>query len=94
MVGKRSVSTKEYEDHAEDHNDLENGKPQQPQKYRFKDIAHVAIEDSRTRELKKALREGIEHDRLEKFRKTDEEVRKQLCFYAAVRLMRPVAENH
>ncbi|MCJ1378312.1 hypothetical protein MMC17_001409 [Xylographa soralifera] len=75
MVGKRSFSTKEYKDHTEDDNDLENGKPPQPQKHRFKDIANLALEDSRTRELKKALREGIENDHLEKFRKTEDELK-------------------
>ena len=74
MVGKRSLSTTEYKDHTDDHNDLENGKPPQPQKHRFKDIANLALEDSRTRDLKKALREGIEHDHLEKFRKTEDDV--------------------
>ncbi|MCJ1439186.1 hypothetical protein MMC27_008577 [Xylographa pallens] len=75
MVGKRSLSTTEYKDHTDDHNDLENGQPPQPQRHRFKDIANLALEDSRTRELKKALREGIENDHLEKFRKTEDELK-------------------
>ncbi|KXL45449.1 MAG: hypothetical protein FE78DRAFT_70933 [Acidomyces sp. 'richmondensis'] len=46
-----------------------------PKLWRFKDAANTALEDKRREELKKALLHGINRDQLEKFRKSDEELK-------------------
>lgn len=69
--------------------DLESGQHQQstegegengnlrprPNLWRFKDAATTKLEDERRDYLKKALLTGIDHDGLEKFRKSDEELK-------------------
>lgn len=42
---------------------------------RFQDAARTALEDKRREELKKALLHNIDHDGLEKFRKSDDELK-------------------
>jgi len=62
---------------AEDGNgDLESGnaKPR-PHLFQFRDAAHTALEDSRREELKETLLHGIDRESLEKFRKSDEELK-------------------
>ena len=54
--------------------DLENGMRQKPRVSRFQDAANVAMDDKRRTELKKKLRDGIDRDEFEKYRKSDEEV--------------------
>lgn len=46
-----------------------------PRIWRFKDAANTALEDKRREDLKKALLTGIDRDGLEKFRKSDEELK-------------------
>lgn len=54
----------------------ENGdaKPR-PRLFNFKDAANTALEDQRREDLKKALLEGIDRDQLEKYRKSDDELK-------------------
>lgn len=61
--------------------DLESGqqgsKPR-PHMFKFKDAANTALEDKRREDLKKQLLTGVDRERFEKFRKSDEEVRLML----------------
>lgn len=59
----------------EDRHDEETGPPPRPRGSRFKDLANLAVEDQKMRELKKCLRDGVDSDDWESFRKSDEEVR-------------------
>ena len=59
-----------------------------PRIWRFKDAANTALEDSRREELKNSLLSGVDRDGLEKFRKSDEELKqiknkKVRAFYEA-----------
>jgi len=65
-----------YANGNENGNGGENGnaKPR-PNMWRFRDAANTALQDSRRDELKKALLTGIDRDGLEKFRKSDEELK-------------------
>ena len=54
--------------------DLENGLRQKPCFARFQDAASMAMDDKRRSELKKKLRDGIDRDEFEKYRKSDTEV--------------------
>ncbi|KAK4890817.1 hypothetical protein LTR27_010518 [Elasticomyces elasticus] len=51
-----------------------NAKPR-PKVWSFKDAANTALEDKRRDDLKKALLTGINRDELEKFRKSDDELK-------------------
>lgn len=51
-----------------------NARPR-PNVWRFKDAVHTAVEDARREELKKALLSGVDRDALEKFRKSDEQLK-------------------
>ena len=76
MVGKRSLPTKGLsKDFEDDGKDEEAGVVKRPRALRFRDMANIAVEDQRMQEIKKNLKEGIDHDSWEDFRKTDEEVR-------------------
>lgn len=56
--------------------DLTNGiKGPKPGIWRFKDAARTALEDKRREELKNKLLTQINHDELEEFRKSDEELK-------------------
>jgi len=69
------------------HNDLENGPNEtangsqngnarpRPNVWRFRDAVDTAMEDKRRDELKKALLSGVDRDGLEKFRKSDDELK-------------------
>lgn len=46
-----------------------------PDVWRFRDAAMTALEDKRREELKKTLLEGVDREELEKFRKSDEELK-------------------
>jgi cation diffusion facilitator family transporter len=46
-----------------------------PKIWRFKDAANTALEDRRREELKNALLKGIDREKLEKFRKSDKELK-------------------
>jgi cation diffusion facilitator family transporter len=46
-----------------------------PRLWRFKDAANTALQDKRREDLKKALLHGLDRDGLEKFRKSDEELK-------------------
>ena len=76
MVGKRNMSFRsKNSDYRElPKQDLENGMRQKPRVSRFKDAANVVMDDKRRTELKKKLRDGIDRDEFEKYRKSDEEV--------------------
>ncbi|KPM34606.1 hypothetical protein AK830_g11968 [Neonectria ditissima] len=64
--------------------DLETGYPsnnrdasrrQRPRVFQFQDAARTALEDARRTELKRALLHGIDRDGLEKYRKSDQELK-------------------
>lgn len=58
-------------------NSGENGNARpRPAFMRFQDAARTALEDKRRDELKKALLHNIDHDGLEEFRRSDEELKK------------------
>ena len=61
--------------HAEQHNyaDVENGLPPQP-RLRFRDAVEMTMSKQHAMELKKLLLENVDHNVLEKFRKSGEEV--------------------
>lgn len=64
-----------------------NARPR-PNAWRFRDAVHTAVEDARREELKKALLDGVDRDALEKFRKSDEQLKeiknkKVRAFYEA-----------
>ncbi len=42
---------------------------------RFRDAIHSTIQDKRTAEMKKKLIDGVDHEALEKYRKSEESVR-------------------
>lgn len=46
-----------------------------PDVWRFRDAAMTALEDKRREELKKTLLEGVDREALEKFRKSDDELK-------------------
>jgi len=52
----------------------DNGRPR-PRVFRYKDTDETAAEDERREELKQQLLKGIDRDGLEKFRKSDEELK-------------------
>ena len=51
-----------------------NAKPR-PNMWRFRDAAHTALEDKRREDLKRALLQDIDRQQLEKFRKSDEQLK-------------------
>jgi len=53
--------------------DVEEGRPQQDRKYRFRDIAQLEPDDQRRVEFKKKLLDSANSSRLEDFRTGDEE---------------------
>lgn len=87
MVGKRSRNffheagkTTGRTNGTERNGDLERGPMasggnSKPRVFRFKDVANTALENSRREELKKQLLFGLEQVDLERFRKTDQDVR-------------------
>ncbi|MCJ1245278.1 hypothetical protein MMC30_002481 [Trapelia coarctata] len=76
MVGKRSLPQKRYEqDSKEERHDEETGPPPRPRPSRFRDLANLALEDQKMRELKKRLRDGIDSDDWESYRKSDDELK-------------------
>ncbi|CAK3854861.1 metal tolerance 11-like [Lecanosticta acicola] len=52
-----------------------NGARPRPDLWRFRDAAKTALEDKRRDELKKTILQGVNRDGLEKFRKSDEELK-------------------
>ncbi|KAK7413765.1 hypothetical protein QQX98_007332 [Neonectria punicea] len=103
MVGKRLLSTGDVpkchsahdkRDHPQDletghsANGRDVGRGQRPRIFQFQDAARTALEDTRRMELKHALLHGIDRDGLEKYRKTDKDLRdmtnkKLRAFYTA-----------
>ncbi|KAK5017338.1 cation efflux family-domain-containing protein [Cryomyces antarcticus] len=78
MVGRRnrgfgSQDSKRDEDDRP--RDLENGPKPRHRIPRFRDIANIAIADRRKEDLKKQLKEGVDRDGLEKYRKSDEQLK-------------------
>ncbi|KAJ8608998.1 hypothetical protein MRB53_039357 [Persea americana] len=51
-----------------------NARPK-PSLFRFRDAADTKVQDERREELKKALLSGIDRNELEKFRKSDDELK-------------------
>ena len=76
MVGKRNRSfrSQRQNDHANDDKDIENGLHQRPRFSRFRDAVTLAIDNKKRADLKKQLKEGIDRDGLEQYRKSEEEV--------------------
>ncbi|KAK4898333.1 hypothetical protein LTR28_001616, partial [Elasticomyces elasticus] len=101
MVGKHSLSSGQGQNGDTKGNgawpgkkgDLESGNghgnaPARPDMFRFKDAATAALADHRREELKTQLLTGVDRDQLEKFRKSDEELKgmknkKVRAFYEA-----------
>lgn len=55
---------------------LQNGNARpRPEVWRFKDAARTALEDKRREELKKTILQAVDRDQLEKFRKSEEELK-------------------
>lgn len=90
MVGKRSAfNASNQQDRSSlqriyTSNDLESGNAngdtnggirKKPGVWRFKDAARTALEDKRREELKKAICTRFEYEELEKYRKSDEELK-------------------
>lgn len=67
-------NTKRNNDDLENGPAPANGNGNKPRIFKFKDVAHTALEDSRREELKKQLLFGLEQVDLEKFRKSEEDV--------------------
>ena len=77
MVGKRDRSFHSQRQSGHDNvgKDLEHGLHQKPRISRFKDAVNLAIDSKKRSDLKQRLKEGIDRDGLEKFRKSENEVR-------------------
>ncbi|MCJ1353910.1 MAG: hypothetical protein MMC33_003897 [Icmadophila ericetorum] len=77
MVGKRDINFRSRKPHDQNQSsgDLENGLRPKPRVVGFKDVATLALDDKRRNELKTKLKEGIERGALEKYRKSDEELK-------------------
>ncbi|KAL9119651.1 MAG: hypothetical protein Q9187_003792 [Circinaria calcarea] len=77
MVGKRDRSFHSQRQSGRDNvdKDLENGLHQKPRIARFKDAVDLATESKKRSDLKKRLKEGIDRDGLEKFRKSEKELK-------------------
>ena len=90
MVGKRNRSThsanaqttgRSNGNAPQNNNDLESGpvtssgNGNKPKLFKFRDIAHTALEDSRREELKNQLLFGLKEVDIERFRKSDKDVR-------------------
>ncbi len=98
---QESNSRDDAKDRRQSKSDLENGKSSshsangqngdaraRPKMWRFRDAANTALEDSRREELKKALLSEVDRDALEKFRKSEEQLKeiknkKVRAFYEA-----------
>lgn len=84
MVGqrRRELNTpNEYDRY--DHVDLENGNGQHKSihpRVRFRDAVEDTMDQKRAKELKKKLLGSMDYKGMEKFRKSDEEVRSFLFF--------------
>jgi hypothetical protein len=79
MVGKRGITSNGQQDAKEGtgtylSKDVEEGRPQQDRKYRFRDQASLDPDDQRRVEFKSKLLDGVDTSDLERFRKSDEEV--------------------
>lgn len=77
MVGKRGISSSDEQAAKEStylRKDMEEGRPQQDRKYRFRDQANLDPDDQRRVEFKRQLLAGVENSDLERYRKSDEEV--------------------
>ncbi|KAJ4302907.1 hypothetical protein N0V90_001798 [Kalmusia sp. IMI 367209] len=73
----RSTSGRDQQQY--NHLDLEsgNGHPQTPHpRQRFRDAIETTMSQQHARELKKQLLENVDHNALEKFRKTDDDLKK------------------
>lgn len=56
-------------------NDANGNARPRPELWRFRDAAKTALEDKRREELKKELLQGVKRNELEKFRKSDDELK-------------------
>ena len=77
MVGKRGINRSEQDAVKESTylgKDVEEGRPQQDRKHRFRDQATLDPDDQRRVEFKKKLLESVEGGGLERYRKSDKEV--------------------
>jgi hypothetical protein len=74
MVGKRVVRPN-GEEPSYLRRDLEEGRPAKDRKYRFRDQDTLDPDDQRRVEFKRKLLDAVESSDLEKFRKSDDEVR-------------------
>lgn len=75
MAGHRGTSRKPKES-IYLRKDVEEGRPQQDRKYRFRDNAQLEPDDQRRVEFKKKLLDSANSSRLEDFRTGDEELKK------------------
>lgn len=73
MVGRRTLSA--FGDgHARNKKDANPYKPK-PVAVRFQDASNKALEDERRNQLKRKLIDSVKADHLEKYRKSEDEVR-------------------
>ena len=82
---RHAHSRSQLHSHSRSHADLErgiqpytNGAPKarsRPRVFKFQDVAKTALEDKRREHLKKTLLHGIDRKGLEKFRKSDDDLR-------------------
>lgn len=72
MVGKRDINFRScaHKDQNQHGGDLENGR----RRTRFQDTVDAAVDNQRRTDLKAKLKEGIDRDGLEKYRKSSDEV--------------------
>ena len=93
MVGKRAWDFREgkrnalangyeYSNGYGDDGDAEAVHRPKPRTFRFQDIGHIVIEDNRRKQLKDALLEGGDRERLEKYRKSKEDVSALSSFFS------------
>lgn len=71
---KKSVTGREHNDLEAAYASIKKAKPRK----RFRDAIQDTIRDSRTAEMKKQLIDNVDHEILEKYRKSEESVREAL----------------
>jgi hypothetical protein len=78
MVGKRTInrnnSNSAVKESTDLRNDIEEGRPPQDRKYRFRDQGALDPDDQRRVEFKRKLLDAVDGGNLERYRKDDASV--------------------
>jgi hypothetical protein len=74
MVGKRGTRSDQSKESSYLRKDVED-RPPQDRKYRFRDNSKLDPDDQRRVEFKTKLLDGVEHSKLEEYRKSDSDAR-------------------